>query len=198
MTLKKLLLIIFIGIMPAQSLALDYNQKIGLAGFGIYAGIVASIGGYLYYKDYQKTKAERDFWNNKTDEEMARLVTKFTNNVEKRLASQLKKLRKIVNLDESYTVKGNLKCFYFIRRTIAKCDIWLKRLQNRTLPQLNEKIGYLKSELVQLEDKLNIYIDKDLIESFERFRNQQPPMVIAINNPLNYPYQINYPYQVNI
>ncbi len=190
MIFKKLLLILCIGLIPAQSLALTNDQKAGMVGFLGAATCLFAGFGYLLYRDYQKEKAERELWNNKTDDEMAALVTKFTNKIEKRLASQLKKLRKIVDLDESYTVKGNLKCFYFIRRTINKCDTWLKRLQNRDLVQLVEKIQHLKSELVQLNDRLNIYIDKDLIESFERFENKQPsaPMIIPIYTPGCYPY----------
>lgn len=186
MTLKKLLLIIFIGVIPAQSLALTTNQKIGLFYIGAITFMGAVAGG-IYCWDEHKEKVEREFWNNKSEEEMGKLVAKFMNKVEKRLSTQLKKLR-THSSESDYTIKGNLKCFYFIRQAITKSDIWLKRLEERAFESMTHQMKELRIELIRLRDALEIYIDKDLIELYEKSKNQQHTVFV----PFAVPYAYNY------
>lgn len=183
MILKKIFLIAFIGFIPVQSLALTDGQKIGL-GCAIGTTLLCgAICGGIFYCDQQKKHAEQESWKNKTDEEMAALVTKFINKVERRLSFQLKKLRSMPHAQGDYTIKGNLKCFYFIPRAINKCDVWLNRLQNREISHVVTHVTQLRSELVELNDKLNVYIDKDFIKLFESLKNQPTPVIVTFINP---------------
>lgn len=188
MVLKKILLVALIGIVPAQSLALNYNEKLGLACFGIYAGLMASVGGYIYYKTYQREKAEREFWQSKTNDEMTALAIKFMNKIEKRLATQLKKLRRSnFEEDDCIVIRVNLKGYHFIDRAIDKFDSWLTRLEERSLSKIASQVEELKIELIQLYNMLEIYMDKDFIREFEKLK-KQTPVFIPVNMPCHYHY----------
>ena len=147
MNFKKLLLIFFVGILPAQSLALMSVRNMTLASVGMLA--CGTIACCLIYRE----KAVREFWNNKSDEAITVLVTKFIHKVEKSLS--------YLELSKFEDVSTNLHCFRFIKRAIKECDAWLQRLQRRSLPQLIEKVQLLKSELIRLHDILDIYVDKN-------------------------------------
>ncbi len=205
MEFKKLILAILVISMSAQSVAfafdikteaqkcLDYlpkspEAKVGCA-LGAFGLAVGSAISYCIYKECQKKKAEKDFWNKKSDSKIVKLAAVFMQDVEDRLASQLEKLR-----GSSPCIKANLATLQYVCDQIETCQTWLERLTKRSLFACAQRVKDLESDLKQLRNEMDIFVNNDFIKQFETLSNKvrnQPPVIIAFPP---YPYGYNYCY----
>ena len=199
MQFKKLVFASILVLIPAQSFAMSTtaetvaNKALGLMkrpeiiGVGGFAALVAGIGSYCVYNEYRKKKTAKDFWNKKSDAKILKLAAAFMQDIEKRLAPQLEKLR-----TASPSIKANLATLHFVCDSIETCEIWLERLTTRSLFACAQKIKDLESELKQLRNEMDIFVNNDFIKQFETLSNKvrnQPPVIIALP-----PYSYGYNY----
>jgi hypothetical protein len=205
MEFKKLILASLVILMSAQSVAfafdikteaqkcLDYlpkspEAKVGCA-VGIFGAAVIGAASYCIYKECQKKKAEKDFWNKKSDSKIVKLAEVFMQDVEDRLAPQLEKLR-----TASPSIKANLATLQYVCDQIETCQTWLERLTKRSLFACAQRVKDLESDLKQLRNEMDIFVNNDFIKQFETLSNKvrnQPPVIIAFPP---YPYGYNYCY----
>ena len=199
MQFKKLILTTLVVLMSAQSAAfafdiqtevqkcLDYVPKSpkAMAGcaLGAFGAAVVGAVSYCIYNEYRKKKSEKDFWNKKSDSKIVKLAEDFMCSAQDGLVEPIKSAGKC-----------SIASLYLVRGAITTCQIWLKRLIDRSLFGCAQKMKDLESELIELRNSANIFVNDNFIQQFESLQNtvnNRPPLVIAFPP---YPYGYNYCY----